>query len=421
MPNKRTSFIILIILIITQSLLTAQGFNKKRKEKGPGIPYFKYEIFSYPIIERDSVRMEVIIKIPYDELQFIKDSDEFLAAYDVSLFVLNSEDKQVYSKVITSEVRLKEYDKTNSNKLHRIHEIGFKLIPDTYKFTIGIRDIDTDKKQFFNKKIKLKDFYEKSVIISEISITEIEDTTQADIKSDSLLNSNEEKKSIMLIKYNLLSEGGPATLKYQILDNDANLIFEESFNRDYEKGISKEILKLTDTNLQYTKYILKVIVELNGEIVSREKDFHLKWHGMSILINDIDIAIEQLKYIADGKTIKALRKAKKEKKREKFEEFWKSKDPTYGTVKNELMDEYYRRIHYANRNFSGFREGWQTDMGLIYVIYGRPDNIERHPFEINAKPYEIWYYQNVDRMFIFVDETGFGEYRLTSPYHMDRY
>jgi hypothetical protein len=54
-------------------------------------------------------------------------------------------------------------------------------------------------------------------------------------------------------------------------------------------------------------------------------------------------------------------------------------------------------------------------MGMIFILFGPPSNIERHPFEIDYKPYEIWYYYELNREFVFVDETGFGEYRLVSP------
>ncbi|MCK4297684.1 MAG: GWxTD domain-containing protein, partial [Candidatus Marinimicrobia bacterium] len=95
--------------------------------------------------------------------------------------------------------------------------------------------------------------------------------------------------------------------------------------------------------------------------------------------------------------------------------FWKGKDPTPNTQENELMNEYYMRVHYSNQHFSGFQAGWKADMGMIFILFGPPSDIERHPFDIQSKPYEIWYYYEINRTFVFVDESGFGEYRLISP------
>ena len=54
-------------------------------------------------------------------------------------------------------------------------------------------------------------------------------------------------------------------------------------------------------------------------------------------------------------------------------------------------------------------------MGYVYIMYGEPSSIERHPFEMDTKPYEIWTYYELNKQFIFVDDTGFGDYRLRNP------
>jgi hypothetical protein len=54
-------------------------------------------------------------------------------------------------------------------------------------------------------------------------------------------------------------------------------------------------------------------------------------------------------------------------------------------------------------------------MGMVYVIFGEPSNIERHPYDMDQKPYEIWDYYDINRQFVFLDNTGFGDYRLITP------
>ena len=56
-------------------------------------------------------------------------------------------------------------------------------------------------------------------------------------------------------------------------------------------------------------------------------------------------------------------------------------------------------------------------MGMVYITLGPPSAVERHPFDMGAKPYEIWEYYHINRSFLFVDNSGFGDYRLSeSPY-----
>jgi GWxTD domain-containing protein len=145
------------------------------------------------------------------------------------------------------------------------------------------------------------------------------------------------------------------------------------------------------------------------------KPFMVRWQGLPVSIENLGLAIDQLQYITNEDQIDALKKLPSDEQRLRFQEFWKKKDPSPNTERNELMEEYYGRIEYANKNFGHYTEGWKTDRGMVYIIFGAPNNIERHPFDIDAKPYEIWTYYQLDREFVFVDMSGFGDYRLQTP------
>jgi hypothetical protein len=81
----------------------------------------------------------------------------------------------------------------------------------------------------------------------------------------------------------------------------------------------------------------------------------------------------------------------------------------------DLRDRYLQATRFANENFRSFaREGWRTDRGRVYLIYGQPDDIERFPSSDEAKPYEIWTYNGIEGgvEFIFGDRLGLREYQL---------
>ena len=62
-----------------------------------------------------------------------------------------------------------------------------------------------------------------------------------------------------------------------------------------------------------------------------------------------------------------------------------------------------------------YTDGWRTDRGQVLVLFGEPDFVERHPYNFNAKPYQVWYYYRIGKQFIFVDEDGVGNYELLIP------
>jgi hypothetical protein len=65
------------------------------------------------------------------------------------------------------------------------------------------------------------------------------------------------------------------------------------------------------------------------------------------------------------------------------------------------------------------KEGWKTTRGMIYIMYGEPDELEDYPFELSRKPYQVWLYYRLSppRKFLFIDEWGTGDYELQPPYN----
>lgn len=79
-----------------------------------------------------------------------------------------------------------------------------------------------------------------------------------------------------------------------------------------------------------------------------------------------------------------------------IEAFWKQRDPTPGTEKNEFREEHYRRFNHANRRFRGYgKEGWQTDRGKVYIILGEPMDVRIFHGSDAYYPSESWYYQGM--------------------------
>ncbi len=104
-----------------------------------------------------------------------------------------------------------------------------------------------------------------------------------------------------------------------------------------------------------------------------------------------------------------------EEKRKWLFDFWREKDTTPETPQNEYRAEYYSRIEYANQHFKEMGvDGWKTDRGRVYILYGQPDFIERHPHEAGMSPYQIWRYNNLQSGvdFIFGDTQENNEYML---------
>lgn len=72
----------------------------------------------------------------------------------------------------------------------------------------------------------------------------------------------------------------------------------------------------------------------------------------------------------------------------------------------ELLKKYYGRIQEANKLFSSYQEGWKTDRGMIYVVFGAPNYVTK---QIHG---EVWTYGDLDNQ----KSTVFAFSKVVNPF-----
>ena len=100
-------------------------------------------------------------------------------------------------------------------------------------------------------------------------------------------------------------------------------------------------------------------------------------------------------------------------KRKFLSDFWRGRPAG-------KRDEYLARVAVANQTMrAGAKDGFRTDRGRVLIMYGNPDDVDRHPNEIDSRPYEIWSYNNIQGgvIFVFVQRTAGAEYELVHSTH----
>jgi GWxTD domain-containing protein len=117
---------------------------------------------------------------------------------------------------------------------------------------------------------------------------------------------------------------------------------------------------------------------------------------------------EETKYFESLKTL--------DEKRNYLFNFWKKRDNDPNTPLNEFKRDYMIKVSQANLSFKqSFTEGWKTDRGRIYIIYGKPSDIERFPYEAETKSYEIWHFDDIQggAICVFIEKvSGSGTYEI---------
>lgn len=93
-------------------------------------------------------------------------------------------------------------------------------------------------------------------------------------------------------------------------------------------------------------------------------------------------------YLTSEAEEKALKKSKDLKK--DFDSFWINNLNTKPRARNAIR-KYYLSVKQANLLFTDFKPGWQTDRGMLYILYGAPDEVYRQ------NGFEEWYYDTGER------------------------
>ncbi len=125
--------------------------------------------------------------------------------------------------------------------------------------------------------------------------------------------------------------------------------------------------------------------------------------------------LSQVRYIISNKEEKTFLKLPDSEKDQFIEEFWKRRDSDPDTEENEFKKEYFSRIDKANRLFLGEgRQGWVTDRGRIYILFGPPMQRMTYPpgSDSSGRCGEVWYYGGFP--VVFRDANCTGNYVLVT-------
>lgn len=98
------------------------------------------------------------------------------------------------------------------------------------------------------------------------------------------------------------------------------------------------------------------------------------------------------------------------KPKETLDQFWLELGGSKENARR-VLREFYEHVEFANRYFSTFKEGWRSDQGMVYTIFGKPERVTR------TIEQEEWYYQRQGNLpefkFVFINRpTIFGPYNL---------
>ena len=413
--SLKSVIITMIITFFCTDLIFAQ--RSKKDLSSANIGQFGLVSFSRPI-KKDSIKVTTFVEIPFSSLQFIKRNSDFIASYSASVMLTDSNEKQLIKKVWSDSILVGEYIYTQSKLRTRKHFINFNVSKGKYKITSELYDNDTRKKGSKKKNLNFIKQKKTPSLMEPIIITNLKGEWGFDSGEFPILG---RKITNIDNGLNVLASGfvddNPYSIETKILLGDEKIVLPKIENVT-ENGFFVHMVKIEKEYLE--SFNTKIIFELKQlkTVKKIEKNITIFKPGISGYVKNIESSFRQMKYILTNSERKNA-KGKKGKDLETiFLQYWKKRDPTPGTNINELMEEYYIRVNYVNEYFNmSWKEGWETDFGMIYILFGPPDEIQRSNVNnSNTSMYQVWYYNRINKQFVFKDQNGFGDFRLDRPF-----
>ncbi len=423
----KTSLFVLLMLggtLIHVNSLEAQ-VEAARSQIEEDRSSYSVDAISFAQDDRSKCRLDIFVQVGYEALTFVKQGDSYSASYDMTITIYDSTSKLMSEKLWTEPVKVGTFEQSVSTNAYSLTQRTFSLPPGRYFIVTVFLDNETKVSKRLLRQITVPAYASAPVMLSDIMLI-------------ARLTTNDGKMSIVPavtgnvgdvvdpfhIFFEAYSDSAMDSVKFvaNIYDKKKEELVTADTMYNLRAGRTQVFMSIDHTRLAVGDYKLFVTAYVPGKeepedaIASTSRAFIIRWGSMPKTIKDLDLAIDQAQYIAKDNELAVIRAAKtQEEKQKRFLDFWKLRDPNPNTPRNEKMESYYERVEYANKHFSHYSEGWRTDMGMVFIMFGPPNNVERHPFDIDSKPYEVWSYYQLNYSFVFLDQSGFGDYRLTTP------
>ncbi len=201
----------------------------------------------------------------------------------------------------------------------------------------------------------------------------------------------------------------PQTLPFEVRNDQDSVIFRDSLRFRGGRPVESQVIRLAPDSLVLGEMRLVAGTGEQARQVTALVSFTPAW-----LVTSYDQMISLLRYHAPNLWLDSLRRAAPSDRSRLWREFWRNTDPNPKTPQNEQLDEYFTRVATANAQIKDEGvPGWRTERGEVFITLGPPDEIT----EANPGPQARiirWTFNNYRLALFFIDESGFGRYRLTA-------
>ncbi len=373
-----------------------------------------------------------------DELLFERTGASYHAAYEVRVIFYKAKGgAQVTGEVFQKSVNVGSYAATRLRGSDLIDHVTLRAPAGKYRIKVVVTDLEAERASGTEIPFEILSAPNESIWFSDLSLGTVSDSAAAGAGiRDRFTPVPARKFGLDLPSLAVIGEvvdgralvADGAAESYRIAIRGVNDLQELAWKGDttiVRAGARTPfLLRPRLRALEAGSY--RVVLELTSPQISpagkkkpssvrRERAFEVEQTSENVAWESRS-SLEVLRYVATDSEVDEMGRLDGADARKAFwEQFWRRRDTTPETERNEELEEFYRRVQYANQHFAAGIAGWRTDMGRIYIQIGAPDEVVRNPFNFDRPPEEIWYFYKDQLRYVFIDRNGFGRFELDPP------
>ncbi len=376
---------------------------------------FSAEVSVAPAANGDGT-VKASYSVTYDALHFLRHEDGYRARFEVTAILYDKDGRQVTGDSWRRTVRAATYKETNGRGEAAADEFTFSVPPGRYTLKLELTSTDTRASGLIERSVTVSRMKPGELTLGTVLFgTDGSDATgdEAEAVPNPSRVYGEDRPDVRA----LVPVYGTPDSRYVItmtVKDERGLLKKSQRDTVVQTGFLREnVFEFTVLDLEVGPYVLEVEVvpTPGGRAVSAKSRFRVVTSPLS-WGEDEDKMLSQISYVATRDEMDLLTSVPPDRRGPVWDEFWAGRDPEPATEVNEFKVEFLRRLGHANSQFRSIVEGWQTDMGRVYIQEGEPDDIDSQPIGQMLNAWEIWYYYGSHTKYVFVDREGFGEFVL---------
>jgi len=360
--------------------------------------------------------LSVAVSIPYRELQWVRLPRGYAAGAEILVSFEPSGRGREYGDTWERRVVVPSFGLTISPNATLVEQHTFDLPPERYRVRVVIRDLNSGQESSASQSIQVPDYSKIPVGFADLELGVVDSSGAFTATPTRQFGFEVARLAARVTLFDRRPGSWPRNydFRYRILDESGDEVVAGTQHATRSHSAESSIVRPSSSDLFLGLYTFEVVLSEGRSRWRVDRSFEVEESGPP-RGKEFERLLEALSYVAEPREVEALRALPPELQARGWEEFWKRRDPTPETQRNEAMIEFFRRVRYAASHFQGAGPGWRSDMGRIYIKYGPPDQIETRAQTTQSPLLEIWYYNRPNRRFVFADRDGFGRFALTNP------